>query len=87
MIDVTAIRERYLALLAHLDERGRRIFAATEHGQGQHHQRDMTVPAVPGPGFIVVQSKLGLGHLKVLFNSLRSYSPRYRAWNLGCSAQ
>jgi hypothetical protein len=30
MIDVTAIRERYLALLPHLDERGRRIFAATE---------------------------------------------------------
>jgi hypothetical protein len=30
MIDVTAIRERYLTLLPHLDERGRRIFAATE---------------------------------------------------------
>ena len=30
MIDVTAVRERFLALSAHLDERGRRIFAATE---------------------------------------------------------
>ena len=30
MIDVTAIRERYLALSLHLDERGRRIFAASE---------------------------------------------------------
>lgn len=30
MIDVTAIRQRYLALSAHLDERARRIFAATE---------------------------------------------------------
>jgi hypothetical protein len=30
MIDVIAIRERYLALSPHLDERGRRIFAASE---------------------------------------------------------
>jgi len=30
MIDVTAIRERFLALSAHLDERARRVFAATE---------------------------------------------------------
>jgi hypothetical protein len=32
MIDVTAIRQRYLALSPHLDERARRIFAATEAG-------------------------------------------------------
>ena len=30
MIDVTAIRQRYVALSPHLDERARRIFAATE---------------------------------------------------------
>jgi len=30
MIDVTAVRERFLALSEHLDERGRRIFGATE---------------------------------------------------------
>ena len=30
MIDVTAIRQRYLALCLHLDERARRVFAATE---------------------------------------------------------
>jgi hypothetical protein len=30
MIDVTAVRQRYLALSLHLDERARRIFAATE---------------------------------------------------------
>ena len=30
MIDITAIRERYAALSRHLDERARRIFAATE---------------------------------------------------------
>jgi len=30
MIDVTAIRQRYLALSLHLDERARRVFAATE---------------------------------------------------------
>ena len=47
----------------------------------------MTVPAVPGPGFVVVQPKLGLGDLEGFLDPLRSYSPRYRAWNLGCSAQ
>ena len=36
MINVTAIRECYLALSAHLDERGRRIFAATEARTGGH---------------------------------------------------
>ena len=30
MIDVNAIRERYAALSQHLDERARRVFAATE---------------------------------------------------------
>ena len=30
MIDITAISERYAALLPHLDERGRRSFAACE---------------------------------------------------------
>src|SRR5271157_1145588 len=30
MINVTAIRQRYLSLSVHLDERARRIFAATE---------------------------------------------------------
>ena len=30
MIDITGIRERFLALSPHLDERGRRIFAASE---------------------------------------------------------
>ena len=30
MIDITAIRERYADLSQHLDERARRIFAATE---------------------------------------------------------
>ncbi len=36
MIDVTAVRERFLALSAHLDERGRRIFAATEARTAGH---------------------------------------------------
>ncbi|MCW6508730.1 ISAzo13-like element transposase-related protein, partial [Lichenifustis flavocetrariae] len=30
MIDIGSIRERYAALSPHLDERGRRVFAATE---------------------------------------------------------
>jgi len=36
MTDVPAIRERFLALSSHLDERGRRIFAATEARTAGH---------------------------------------------------
>ena len=36
MIDVTAVRARFLSLSSHLDERGRRIFAATEARAAGH---------------------------------------------------
>src|SRR3954454_10044571 len=32
--------------------------------EGQHHQRDMPVPAVPGPGLVVRKSQLRLGGLE-----------------------
>jgi len=36
MTNATAIRERFLALSSHLDERSRRIFAATEARTAGH---------------------------------------------------
>ena len=40
---------------------------AADHGQdgeGQHHQRDMPMPAMPGAGLVVRQAQLGLGGLE-----------------------
>ena len=40
------------------------------HGKGQHDQRDMPVPAVPGPGLAVSKPQLGFGRLKCVLNGL-----------------
>ena len=37
------------------------------HG-GQHDERRVAVPAVPGPGFVVVEAKLGLGGVEAVFD-------------------
>src|SRR3954451_13135836 len=39
-----------------------------QHGERQHHQRNMTVPAVPGAGFIVVEPKFVLAGLETVFD-------------------
>ena len=41
---------------------------AGHHGECQHDQADMPVPAVPGAGFVVVQAKLGLGGLEAVLD-------------------
>src|SRR5213596_1920456 len=38
------------------------------HGEGQHHQRDMPVPAVPGAGLVVSKAQLRLGRLECVLN-------------------
>ena len=40
-----------------------------QHGKGQHDQADMPVPAVPGPGLVVVEAKLVLGGFERLLNA------------------
>ena len=44
MIDETAVRQRYLALSLHLDERARRIFAATEARTAGYRSLDAFTP-------------------------------------------
>jgi hypothetical protein len=39
-----------------------------QHGEGQHHQGNVTVPAVPRSGFIVRQAKFVLGGLEAVFD-------------------
>src|SRR4029453_18705651 len=38
------------------------------HGKGQHHQRDVPMPAVPGPRLVVIEPKLRLGGLERILN-------------------
>src|SRR3954462_6438372 len=40
-----------------------------QHRERQHHQRDMTVPAVPGAGFIMVEPKLVLAGLETVLDA------------------
>src|SRR5512144_1976564 len=39
------------------------------HGKGEHDQRDMSMPAVPGAGFVVVEAEFVLGGLEAVLNS------------------
>ena len=39
-----------------------------KHGEGQHDQRDVPVPAVPGPALIMVKPQFGLGSLETVLD-------------------
>lgn len=38
------------------------------HGKGEHDERDMTVPTVPGARFVVIETELILGGLEAVLN-------------------
>jgi hypothetical protein len=38
------------------------------HGEGQHDQRDVTMPSVPGAGFVVVKPQLVLGGFEAVLD-------------------
>ena len=40
----------------------------SHHGKGEHDERDVTMPAVPGSGFVVVEPELVLGSLKAVLD-------------------
>ena len=40
----------------------------SHHGKYEHGERDMTMPAVPGSGFVVVEPELVLGSLKTVLD-------------------
>src|SRR6187431_1131105 len=39
-----------------------------QQGEGQHHQRDVAVPAVPAAGLVVVEAELVLGGLEAVLD-------------------
>ena len=38
------------------------------HGESEHDERDMAVPAVPGPGFVMVESEFVFGGLESILD-------------------
>ena len=40
----------------------------SHHSKYEHDERDMTMPAVPGSGFVVVEPELVLGSLKAVLD-------------------
>ena len=40
----------------------------SHHGEGEHDERDVTMPAVPGSGFVVVEPELVFGCLEAIFD-------------------
>ena len=51
---------------------GRRLVGlmldGSHHGEGEHDERDVTMPAVPGSGFVVVEPELVFGCLETVFD-------------------
>src|SRR3954452_7800257 len=39
-----------------------------QHGEGEHHQRDVPVPAVPAAGLVVIEPELVLGGLEAVLD-------------------
>ena len=51
------------------------------HGEGQHDQSDVAMPAVPGAGLVVVEAELVLGGLEaVLDGPAVAFDQRELAW-------
>src|SRR3974390_1943773 len=46
------------------------------HGKGEHDQRDVSMPAVPGAGFVVIEAEFVLGGLEAFLNSPAMTFPR-----------
>ena len=54
------------------------------HGESEHDQRDMAMPAMPGAGLVVVETEFVLGGFEAVFN--RPATPFHRHQRLdGCA--
>jgi hypothetical protein len=51
---------------------GRRLVGlmldGSHHGEGEHDERDVTMPAVPGSGFVVIEPELVFGSLEAILD-------------------
>lgn len=57
------------------------------HGEGKHDQRDMPMPAMPRPGFVVIEPELVLGGLEaVLDRPTAALNADERVYRSSCRA-
>ena len=66
---------------------GSRISVMTgdrENSKSQHHQRNMSVPTVPGSGLIVIQAEFVLGGLEGVLNRSAVPFNRDKDFDWGC---
>ena len=56
-----------------------------QHGERQHHQRDMAVPAVPGARFIMIKAQFVLAGLETVFDVPALPFHRHQRLNTGAS--
>src|SRR5499427_3426274 len=54
------------------------------HGAGEHHHRDVAVPAMPGSALIVIEPELGFGGLKTVLDRPAMAFDRDQCFD-GCS--
>src|SRR5271157_574124 len=48
------------------------------HGEGEHDQRHVTVPAMPGAGFVVIEAEFGLGGFETVLDGPAMSFDRYQ---------
>ena len=46
----------------------RPMLDSSHHGEAEHDERDVTMPAVPGSGFVVVEPELVFGCLEAILD-------------------
>ena len=56
------------------------------HGEGKHDERDMTMPAMPGPGLVVVETEFVLGSFEAVFDGPAVAFDTHECRN-GCSCR
>ena len=49
-----------------------------QHSKGQHDQRDVTMPAMPGSSFVMIKSQLGLGSLEAVLDGTAAAFNRHQ---------
>lgn len=53
----------------------------SHHGEGEHDERDMAVPAMPGARFVVIETELVLGGFEAVLNSPAAAFDRYELFH------
>src|SRR4051812_23888867 len=51
------------------------------HGKGQHDKRDVPMPAVPGPGLVVVETEFVFGRLEAVLEGPAPALDRHQGFN------